>query len=133
VKTGNGHAIREEGMEEKRKAPRMKEENELTITVVAGDKNLPEEEINNNYTENISVSGAKIQSPVFLPVGTILELDFISKTVNQKITVLGEVKWIKTIIEDVTYEAGVEFFGTPSEAIKEIGDYISWKQKNNES
>jgi hypothetical protein len=129
----NGKANREEGMEEKRRTPRMKEENKLSITVVAGEKSLPEEEINDSRTENISVSGAKIQSHVFLPVGTILELDFISKTINQKITVLGEVKWIKAIIEDVSYEAGVEFFGTPSEAIKEIGDYISWKQKNNES
>jgi len=120
-------------MEEKRRNPRMKEENELTITVVAGAKNLPEEAINDNHTEDISVSGARIQSHVFLPVGTILELDFISKTVNQKITALGEVKWIKVIIEDVSYEAGVEFVGTPSEAIKEIGDYISWKQKSNES
>jgi hypothetical protein len=129
----NGHSKREEWMEEKRRNPRMKEENELTITVVAGEKNLPEEAINDNHTEDISVSGAKIQSHVFLPVGTILELDFTSKTVNQKITVLGEVKWIKVIIEDVSYEAGVEFFGTPSEAIKEIGDYVSWKQKSNKS
>ena len=120
-------------MEEKRRTPRMKEKNELTITVVAGEKNLPEEEINDNHTEDISVAGAKIQSHVFLPVGTVLELDFTSKTINQKITVLGEVKWIEAIIEDVSYEAGVEFFGTPSEAIKEIGDYISWKQNNNES
>ena len=79
------------------------------------------------------MSGARIQSHVFLPVGTILELDFTSKTVDRKITVLGEVKWIKVIIEDVSYEAGIEFFGKPSEAIKEIGDYISWKQKSNES
>jgi len=120
-------------MEERRKKPRMQEENNLTITVVAGEKNLPEEEINDSHTENISASGAKIQSHIFLPVGTILELDFISKTVHQRITILGEVKWIKTIIENVSYEAGVEFFGTPNEAIKEIGDYISWKQRSNES
>ena len=120
-------------MEEKRRTPRMKEMNELTITVVAGEKNLPEEEINDNHTEDISVAGAKIQSHVFLPVGTIVELDFISKTVDQKITVLAEVKWIKVIIEDVSYEAGVEFLGTPGEAIKQVGDYISWKQKSNES
>lgn len=117
-------------MEEKRRNPRMKEENELTITVVAGEKNLPEEEINDNFTEDISVSGTKIQTHIFLPVGTILELDFISKAVNEKITALGEVKWIKAIIEGESYEMGVEFFGKPSEAINKLGDYISWKQKS---
>ena len=120
-------------MDERRRAPRLKEENEVNITVVAGEKNLPEEEINDNHTEDISVSGTKIQTHIFLPVGTILELDFISKAVNQKITALGEVKWIKVIIEDESYEAGVEFFGKPSEAINKLGDYISWKQKSNES
>jgi hypothetical protein len=126
----NGHFKREECMEEKRRNPRMKEENELTITIVAGEKNLPEEEINDNHTEDISVSGTKIQTHIFLPVGTIIELDFISKAVNEKITVLGEVKWIKVIIEGESYEMGVEFFGKPSEAINKLGDYISWKQKN---
>jgi hypothetical protein len=120
-------------MEERRKAPRMKEENEVTITVVAGEENLPEEEINDSHTQDISVSGTKIKSHVFLPVGTIIELDFMSKTVNQKITALGEVKWIKVIVEGESYEAGVEFLGKPSEAINKLGDYISWKQKRDES
>ena len=120
-------------MDERRRFPRIKEENEVNITVVAGEKNLPEEEINDNQTEDVSVSGTKIKTHIFLPVGTILELDFISKAVNKKIIALGEVKWIKVIIEDESYEVGVEFFGKPSEAINQLGDYISWKQKSNES
>lgn len=117
-------------MEEKRKAERMEEENEITITVAAGEENLPEGEINDNYTKNISTLGAKIQSHVFFPIGTVIELDFISKTLNQKITVLGEVKWIRVVIEDESYEAGVKFLGTPSESIKKLGDYISCKLKS---
>jgi hypothetical protein len=38
------------------------------------------------------------------------------------------VKWIKVIIEDKSYEIGVEFVKTPDDAIKRLEEYISWKQ-----
>jgi hypothetical protein len=116
-------------MDERRRAPRMKEENEVTITVVSGGNNLPQEKIIDSYTKDISVYGAKIQTHILLPVDTLLELDFTSKAVKQQINALGKVKWIKVIIEDESYEAGVEFFSNPSDAIKKIGNYIAWKQK----
>jgi len=117
-------------MEERRRAPRMKEENEVTITVVSGENNLPKEKIFYNYTKDISVCGAKIQTHILLPVDTLLELDFTSKGVRQQMNALGKVKWVKVIIEDESYEAGVEFFSNPSGAIKKLGDYIAWKLKS---
>jgi hypothetical protein len=117
-------------MEERRRAPRMKEENEVTITVVSGENNLPKEKIFYNYTKDISVCGAKIQTHILLPVDTLLELDFTSKGVRQQVNALGKVKWVKVIIEDESYEAGVEFFSNPSGAIKKLGDYIAWKLKS---
>ena len=117
-------------MDERRKAPRMQEENEVTITVVSGENNLPKEKIFYNYTKDISVCGAKIQTHILLPVDTLLELDFTSKGVRQQMNALGKVKWVKVIIEDESYEAGVEFFSNPSGAIKKLGDYIAWKLKS---
>jgi hypothetical protein len=129
----NEYSKREEFMDERRRAPRINEENEVTITVVSAEKNLPEEKIINSRTKDISVSGARIQTHILLPVDTLLELDFRSKAVHQKINALGKVKWIKVIIEDESYEAGVEFFSNPSDAIKKLGEYIVWKRKNNVS
>ena len=108
----------------------MNEENEVTITVVSGENNLPKEKIIDNCTKDISVYGAKIQTRILFPIDTLLEIDFTSKTVRQKINALGKVKWIKVSIEDESYEAGVEFFSNPSGAIKKLGDYIAWKLKS---
>ena len=118
-------------MEERRRAPRINEENEVAITVVSGGKNLPEEEINDNLTKDISVCGAKIQTNILLPVNTLLELDFTSKGVHQQIKILGKVKWGKVINENESYELGVEFY--PSKEIEKLGDYISWQLKSNKS
>ena len=110
-------------MKEKRKTERLKEFNEITTTVISGEKNFY------NYSEDISVSGAKIRGNIPLPVDTLLKIDFTLKNLQQKITALGKVKWIKIIIENKYYETGVEFVNTPREAIKKLEDHISWKQK----
>jgi hypothetical protein len=116
-------------MNEKRRANRLAEESEVTITVVAGGKKYPKEKVIYNSSKDISVSGAKIQSNIFLPIDTLLKIDFKLKNLQQMITAMGKVKWIKIICEDECYDAGVEFVNTPSEAIQKISDYISWKQK----
>ena len=119
------HSKRDDWMDERRRAQRLKEENEVIITVISNRKNLPKEKIPYNYSKDISVSGAKIQTNILLPVDTLLKIDFKLKTLEQQITALGKVKWLKVLIEDKSYEAGVEFVDTPSKAIKKIEFYIS--------
>ena len=113
-------------MKERRKAERLQEYNEITVFIIT-----PENKIPYNYSENISVSGAKIRGSVLLPVDTFLKIDFTLETLEKQITALGKVKWIKVIFEDSWYEAGVELFDTPSEAIKKIEDY-GLKESNNQ-
>lgn len=92
---------------------------------MSGEKSLPREKIFYNYSEDISVSGAKIQANILLPIDTIIKIDFALKTLKKQITAIGKVKWIKVVIDDEYYEAGVEFIDTPIEAIKKIRNYIS--------
>ena len=119
----------------RRKAERLEEENELTITVDSEENDLSQVKIRdvfiNNYTKNISKTGAKIQTDVHLPVSALIELEFTAKGLREQIKTLGKVKWIKVIIQDKSYEAGVEFCGPPSDAINRLEDYITWKLKNN--
>jgi hypothetical protein len=117
-------------MHEKRKAPRLKEENEVTIVVVSGRDPLPRERVIYNSCKDFSISGARINAHILLPVDTLLRIDITLKTVHQMITVMGKVKWIKIICDDESYEEGVEFVNTADEAIEKLKDYISWKQKS---
>ncbi len=116
-------------MEEKRRAIRIKNEEELTITVVSGGENLPEKEINGNHFKDISVCGAKIQTNILLPVNTLLELDFTAKDAHQQIKILGKVQWSKVINENEPYEFGVEFY--PSREMEKLYNYISRQLKSN--
>jgi len=116
-------------MDERRRARRLKEENEVIISVISEEKNIPKKKFLYNYSKDISVSGAKIQSNILLPVGTLLQIDFKIKTLEQQITALGKVKWLKVLIEDKAYEAGVEFVDIPNDVIKKLNFYISQMTK----
>jgi hypothetical protein len=116
-------------MKEQRKEERLKEYNEITTTVISCGNNLSKEKIIYNYSEDLSVSGAKIRGNIDLPINTLLQIDLTLKNLQQKITALGKVKWIKNIIEGKYYEAGVEFVDSPGEMINKLEDYISRKQK----
>lgn len=117
-------------MKEKRKAERLKEFNEITIKIISEAANLAKGKNMYNYSEDISTSGAMIRGNIILPVDTLLKIDFKLKNLEKTITAVGKVKWIKIIIEDKYYEAGVEFVDTPDEAIQKINNYISWKKQN---
>ena len=114
-------------MKERRKAERIKECNEITVSVIPGETNLPKEKISYNYSEDISVSGAKIRGNILLPIDTLLKIDFTLETLKKQITALGKVKWIKIVVEDESYDVGIQFVSSPREATQKLSDYISWK------
>ena len=64
-----------------------------------------------------------------MPIDTLLKIDLTLERLHQKITALGKVKWVEFNTEDGSFEAGVEFVDTSSEAIQKIEDYILRKQK----
>lgn len=119
-------------MNDKRRFERMEEENEVVITVISDKKDLSEEEIFYTCTKDISAGGARIRTNIILPVGSYLKVDLKLKDLQDKITALGKVKWIKIVIEDEGYEAGVEFVNKSDDAIKVIWEYIFWKQNLSE-
>jgi hypothetical protein len=129
LKGKEGNKVKEKQDAEKRKTQRLKEEHEVTITIVSDEKNLPKGKNILEHSRDISASGAKIQGNILLPVDTLVNIDLTLESLHQKITALGKIKWIKIIKEDDSYEAGVEFVDTPAEAIKKIEEYISLKQQ----
>lgn len=101
---------------DRRKAQRVEVENELTLTVISAGNNPPAEKIMYNLSKDISDTGARIQSNVFLPVDSLINIKYQSKNQNQFMTAIGKVKWIKSLFADELFEAGLEFVYEPSEA-----------------
>jgi Tfp pilus assembly protein PilZ len=114
-------------MDERRRMPRIKEENKVTITVVSGEENLPKKIINWYLSKDISKSGIRIQTNIFLPVNTQLKIEVTLKDPPQMITAFAKVIWIKRFSTNDFCEAGLKFFNTSNEMIQQLEDYISSK------
>jgi hypothetical protein len=116
-------------MDERRRAPRVQEESEVTITIAANGNEFPKETVIHNRGKDISTSGIRINTNIILPLDTLLMMDIKLKYLQQKIGALGKVKWIKLVVEDESYELGVQFVSSPREARQKLAEYISWKLK----
>jgi len=110
---------------EKRRVKRIPEKNEVTITMVNDGKKNEPEKIICSQSNDISVLGTRIQVNYFVPVNSILKIDFNLKDWVHKIAALGEVRWIKNIFGDKSYEAGVEFVKSTPDDVEKRKKYIS--------
>ena len=116
-------------MDEKRRAKRLEEEDELTITIISEGKKPSKVKIIYHFSKDISASGARIQANRFLPVDSLVKIEITLENPHQMIAALGKVKWIKSLFADESYEAGLEFVYTSNDAIQQLADYVSGKQK----
>jgi len=114
----------EQAMKSARRAERLDEENEIVITILSEISAPPQKKIIYSHSEDISMTGTRIQGNFPLPKDTLLKIDLTLKNTRQTITVQGKVKWCKAVYEGKYYEAGVEFVDTPEESIKMLDHYI---------
>ena len=115
-------------MAERRRVMRLKDENDIVVTIMSSAEKHFKERIFYNQSKDISAMGTGIMTNIFLPVNTFVNIDMTLTIVHQIISVLGKVKWVSVIFDDESFAAGVEFFNPPSDAIKKLTDYIWWKQ-----
>jgi hypothetical protein len=114
-------------MDEKRRVERLKKDNQVTITIVSDGETNSKGKVVLGQSRDVSVLGTKIQVNYFLPVDSLLKIDFTFKDLCNKITAIGKVRWIKTIFTDESYEAGVEFVNLSSDEIEKQVNFISGK------
>ncbi len=115
-------------MQERRRAKRFKDESEVILTPVPGDARAPEKIIC-SQSKDISVLGTKIQLNYFVPVNSLIQIDFTLKDLYAKISAIGQVKWIKSLFGHETFEAGIEFVTTETEEVEKREHYIAKIQK----
>ncbi len=94
---------------EKRKEKRKNEENKALIELVEGKTASAKKTGINALTQNISLSGVRLQSNNSFPVDTKVNLQITLSKSKKILKLNGKVKWVKDIQDGELYEMGVEF------------------------
>ena len=72
----------------------------------------------NAHTYDISLSGARICTPHYFPIGSVVRIVIDLERTHQSVKVDGEVKWTKkSEDDDDLFESGVEFLHSISQTL----------------
>lgn len=112
-------------MVEKRRAKRLKDDDEIVVTVFADGKKFPKGKFTKNQSKDISLLGVRIKVNIYLPPGSFIRAEMKLKSKYPPITIIGQVKWIKAIKAEKNFEAGVEFYIPLSETMEYLKEYMS--------
>lgn len=111
-------------MSEKRRDRRVKEQALFTITLISKDTDEARPKIIHHTTEDISLTGAKIHTNVFLPVGSFLKIDLSLTEPPRMISAYAKVRWVKSVYADELFELGIEFVDTSINIIKSLKQHF---------
>jgi len=109
---------------EKREAKRITEETKITITLLSTDLVPPGKTFSYNLTKDISLKGVKIRANTFLPINALLKIELSLTKPIRLISVLGKIRWIKTLYAGESFEIGIEFVEPSSEDIRILTRHI---------
>lgn len=115
-------------MDERRRVNRLVGDSEVTITVLSDEGTKPKE-IVCCMSKDVSVLGTKIQFNYFIPVNTLIKIDFNLKDLYQKITAIGKIIWINAVHGGESYEAGIQFIDSIPEESRLQEHYVTGKSQ----
>ena len=109
---------------DRRRDLRIVEENQISFHISPEEESLMNGRMARFLTRNISRNGAMICTDTFLPVGSMLTLELFLGRPYDVITLVGEVRWIKSLPGDEEFEAGIEFIEVPPGGAVTLITYI---------
>lgn len=120
-------------MSEKRRERRVREQALFTITLISKDTAETHPKIIHHKTEDISLTGAKIHTNAFLPVGSFLKIDLSLTDPPRMISAYAKVRWAKSVYADELFELGIEFVDTSINIIKALKEHFDKTAKKEPS
>lgn len=119
-------------MKERRKEIRVEEESRITLRLVS-ERKLPNgKKICYALTKDVSAGGVKILTDTLLPINTLLKIEFPLARAHKLVSVIGKVKWVKSLYNKELFEMGLEFVDTSPEDIMSLLEHIYKGKEENE-
>ena len=109
---------------ERRKANRIKKEDRVTITPVSQFEAQQRKKFFYILSKDISLTGIKIQTDTFFPVGPLLKIEISLTNPPRSISANGRVRQVKTLSARELFEIGCEFVEMSIHDTRIFKDYI---------
>lgn len=94
---------------EKRKEKRYKDNNKVMLESLKREERAPGKKICHAVSQDLSLSGMKIECNTFFPVNSFLKINLSLSKLNQLIKLNGIIRWVKSKFENELFSCGIEF------------------------
>jgi hypothetical protein len=100
-------------MKNRRKEPRRKVEDQVTLTLKSGDILPNGKTYLQTLTQDLSTGGLRLLSDVRLPVLSRVSLRLVLSRTRKILNLEGQVRWVHPVYEQELFEIGIEFIDVP--------------------
>lgn len=109
---------------ERRQTLRFGQELKVAFNILTQDE-TPQKKVARTLTKNISLAGIMMQTDLFLPVGEMLTLDLFLNGYSEVVTIVGQVRWVKSVFRDELFSVGLEFVDIPPSGRMALNDRLT--------
>lgn len=100
-------------MKNRRKEPRRKEENQVSLSLSSGDPLPNGQKSVQVLTQDISTGGLRILTDVQLSAHSRMSIRIVLSRTRKVLVLEGQVRWVTPVYEDELFEVGIEFMDIP--------------------
>ena len=100
-------------MDNRRKEPRRKEENQVGLSLRSGHPLPNGQESIQVLTQDISTGGLRVLTDVPLEARSRMVVRLVLSRTRKVLELDGEVRWVTPVYEDELFEVGIEFMDIP--------------------
>lgn len=114
-------------MKERRRDPRIKEENKVILNLIADGSAQGPKAVYYSLTKDISMGGIRIMTDAPLAVDSRVKIEIILAKSRKRIQAVARVRWIKELFGKDVYDTGLEFVEIDPDAELALIDHIYGK------
>jgi c-di-GMP-binding flagellar brake protein YcgR len=114
-------------MKERRRDPRVREENRVTLSVIANGSAQGPREVYHSLTKDLSLGGIRVMTDAPLAVDARVKVELLLAKSRRRIQAVARVRWVKELFGKDVFDMGLEFVEIDPEAELALIDHVYGK------
>jgi c-di-GMP-binding flagellar brake protein YcgR len=114
-------------MKERRRDPRIKEENRVTVSVIPNGSVHGSREVYHSLTRDLSLGGVRIMTDAPLAIDARVRVVLTLAKSRRRIQAVARVRWVKELFGRDVFDMGLEFVEIDPEAELALIDHVYGK------
>jgi c-di-GMP-binding flagellar brake protein YcgR len=114
-------------MKERRRDPRIKEENRITLNVIANGSAQGPKEVYHSLTRDLSLGGIRVMTDAPLAVDSRVKVELTLAKSRKRIQAVARVCWVRELFGKDVFDMGLEFVEIDPEAELALIDHVYGK------